>query len=119
MCVFLSGLCKDASAGHQMQYIVILLLLRSDLQNLLRVHKIIQMSLKLIYCLWKSGMPSGGKSPQKACGNLTEMNEQFSGFYTAFMCGTILSSYSFRTLYIERNKIQDFRIMYEECRISF
>lgn len=38
---------------------VILLLLHSDLQNLLIVHKIIEMSLKLIYCLRKSGMPSG------------------------------------------------------------
>lgn len=42
-----------------MQCIVILLMLPGDLQNLVLVLKIIQVSLKLMYCLWKSGMPSG------------------------------------------------------------
>ena len=42
-----------------MQGIAILLLLTGDLQNLLRILKIIQISLKLIYCLWKSGMSNG------------------------------------------------------------
>lgn len=42
-----------------MQCIAILLLLSGDLQNLPIVLRIIQMSLKLVYCLWKSGTASG------------------------------------------------------------
>lgn len=74
------------------------LYLSGGLENFLIVFKMIQMSLRLIYCLWKVGCERRKYCPQKACGNLMNTNEQFAGIYTGFICGTIHSYCSSRTL---------------------
>lgn len=95
-----------------------LLYFSAGLENFLVVFKMIQLSLRLIYCLWKVGCESRKYCPQKACGNLMNTNERFAGIYTGFICGTIHSYCSFRTFIESATKYQDFS-MYEKCRISF